>query len=133
MAAIVTHEPPVWKCCHLPKFIVLDAVRTPDYRHGHCGIHRVTRFWRGVGGRILIANCYRNVNVAGAARQRDCVLVLGLPVRYRFCLRSVSIELGMRDLLFTIYPSLTAGFFQDKVTVSPFLVHSVRATTLAAP
>jgi hypothetical protein len=58
MTAIVTHEPMVWKRRHLPEFIVLDAVRTPNYRHGHCGFHRVTRFWRGgCRGRILTANC----------------------------------------------------------------------------
>ena len=33
---------------------------------------------------------------------------------------------------YTIYPGRNAGCLRDKMTFSPFLVHSVRATTLAA-
>jgi hypothetical protein len=40
MTAVVTNEASFWKRCHLSKLIVFDAVRAPNYRHGHFGIHR---------------------------------------------------------------------------------------------
>jgi hypothetical protein len=48
MSAIVTNKPPMRERCHLSKLIVFDAVRAPNYRHIHCGVHPVIRFWLGL-------------------------------------------------------------------------------------